>query len=405
MDKSDEIFDEILKSTPGAKRAAQGVIIEKDGVMLHLHAAYDKEETEELTHEEHFLIVCCNRDEILKLRKISSAEDYLLWLRAEAIADCPRACRVFRNRKNKIQNWSLTNYYSSNHDYHNDYIEHVRKGIKGKLPKVPAGMALINDANAMCIKSPHGNVVVVSEALEHFLYYMNLVFLGYELELDSADVSSALAIAVRIMIGSESLDFDLDTRGKLPGYIDKSLTEATYYQLLFTYGHEYAHHLLGHLSDSKLSYTSIKDICIKSDSKGKTSKYILNHKMEYEADLYAIKNIKSNNQLRSNLANAAFTMFIYFDIVDAVFQTMALRSNISHTHPKPIDRINKLRKQLNKKFGMTSEEISSWVKFAEKIKQILIKDWIPYRWDELEKYGSIYLPSYKSKILKDRIDF
>jgi hypothetical protein len=43
--------------------------------------------------------------------------------------------------------------------------------------------------------------------------------------------------------------------------------------------------------------------------------------------------------------------------------------------------------------------------FAEKIKHTLVTDFIPYHWDELEKYGSIYLPSYKPKIQKDRIDF
>ena len=73
-------------------------------------------------------------------------------------------------------------------------------------------MVFINEVNAMCAKSHFGNVIVVNEALSYFLYYMNLVFFGPNLGMKADDISAALTIAVRIMLGSEAMDLDLDPK-------------------------------------------------------------------------------------------------------------------------------------------------------------------------------------------------
>ena len=45
---------------------------------------------------------------------------------------------------------------------------------------------------------------------------MNLFQFGEHLDVKQEDINSAFILAIRIMFGKESLDFEIDTRGKLP---------------------------------------------------------------------------------------------------------------------------------------------------------------------------------------------
>ncbi len=45
---------------------------------------------------------------------------------------------------------------------------------------------------------------------------MNLFHLGRQYNLKSQDISNAFLIAVRTMLGTESLDFEFDNRGDIP---------------------------------------------------------------------------------------------------------------------------------------------------------------------------------------------
>lgn len=398
-------LDEIFNKIPTAQKVADGFILGEGDYRFHVFDTYSKEQTEGLDNQEFFYLAFCNREEVLKIRNQKSSSDYFLWLRAEAIADSPRAVRVFRKRAKNIKNWSLTKYYEDNFQYHRDYINKVAKNYKAKITAIPAGMAFIDEVNAMCIKSNFGNVVAVSEALSYFLYYMNIAFLGPLFGIADNDRSSALAIAIRTMLGSESLDFDLDPRGDLPVSIHETIKMYTTYQLIFTFGHEYSHHTLGHLSSAKLSNINMSDIIKESASNTSIQCYRYIHRKEYEADWYAIKNIKGNNEFKSALADSAFLMFIYFDILEHVYEFMSLRVGSSKTHPKPLDRLWKLRRRLNRKVGASREIIESNIEGANLLKNVLVSDWLPFHMDKIEIYGSIYLPSYKKEMLRDRIDF
>ncbi len=96
---------------------------------------------------------------------------------------------------------------------------------------------------------------------------------------------------------------------------------------------------------------------------------------------------------------------IYFDILDHVYQVLSLRQSVSLTHPKPLDRLWHLRKKLKDKIGASREIIESYLRAANTIKKVLSNEWIPYRIEQLERYGSVYLPSYRTKLLIDRVDF
>lgn len=405
IDLKNPDLDKIFKTIPGAQKAADGFIIGDEKAKFHVFGVLTEEQTEGLTTKETFYLPFCTKEEILRIRNQSSSSDYLLWLRAEAIADSPRAVRVFRKRAAEKKDWSLTKYYRDNFSYDKKYLEAAGKKFKSKTSNIPAGMAFVHDVNAMCIHTKFGNVIVANEALAFFLYYMNIVFFGRELGIDYSDISASLSIAIRIMMGSESLDFDIDSRGDLPPKIHKEIANYTEVQLIFIFGHEYAHHILGHLSSSSIKKYPLQTIMHTERSNIDIKAYSYEHKKEYSADLYAIKNIRNNNQFRSIMADSAFLMFIYFDILEHVLQYLALRDTISKTHPKPLDRLWHLRGKLKSKIGGSVDTIKSYLKFSDQIKNLLIKEWLPFRIDELERYGSIYLPSYKDKTLIDRIDF
>lgn len=164
-------------------------------------------------------------------------------------------------------------------------------------------------------------------------------------------------IGVRTMLGSESIDFDLDPRGTPPEYIDKFIKDLTHDQISFTFGHEYAHHLLNHLQKSQEKKLSLQDILHKSKSDNFVRSIAYKHKQEYEVDCFSIKNIKSNTAYKSRLLNAAFIMFSHFSVLNHAFEVMAKKGPYGSSHPDPIDRIWKLRRRINKKIGMPPEEI------------------------------------------------
>jgi len=401
----DSALDKAMKNVPNATKAADGWLIRGEGWTFHAFDKHSPEALEGLSHAESFYLPFCTRDEIYRMRDMRCASDHLLWLRAEAIADNPRFCRVFRSRVNKHANWSLTGWYAKNDLARIEYLNKISRNAKKKVEAIPAGMALLQEVNAMCCITEHGNYIAVSEALEHFLYYMNLAFYGETFGLDINDQITALIIGVRTMIGSESLDFDLDPRGTPPDWIDEPIKKLTFDQISFTFGHEYSHHLLNHLQQGKVNKKSLQDVFYIGESDKFFSSYAYKHKQEYEADLLSIKNIKSNAAYKSRLANAAFAMFAHFSVLNHAFEVMAIKKRHLSSHPDPIDRIWKLRRCLNRRIGMPVEEINNVLAKANFFKKLLAEKFIPLHFDELEMYGSYYLPSYKKKLLIDRVDF
>ncbi len=305
-------LDKIFEKVADARKVADGYLLGDENAQIHVFGVHTSEEIDGLYPNETFYLPFCNREEILKIRNQKTSIDYLLWLRAEAIADSPRAVRVFRKRAEGRKDWSLTKYYNHTYPYAKAYMSLAGKMFKEKVEKIPSGMAFIDEVNAMCIKSKFGNVIVVNEALSYFLYYMNIVFFGPDLGIKSDDTSAALVIAVRIMLGSEALDFDLDPRGTPPVGIHEKINAYTNMQLMFTFGHEYSHHTLNHLLISSEKEIRLDNFAHTERRYRKVKIYNYNHRKEYEADLQAIKNIKNNNHARTLLADSAFLLFIYF---------------------------------------------------------------------------------------------
>jgi len=402
----DDPFEGLLRM-PGAIKAARGVIIPLgDDISMHVTNVYRKTETEGLTPQEMLLLACCSRAEIIRLRELGNSHDYLLRLRANAIADSPRACRVFAARKKDRPRWTLSEYYRGKNSARNQYLRCLSAKQRHELRKIPAGMALVAEANAMCVGSLLGNVIVVSELLEHFFYFMNVAFFGKSLGVPSPDRGAALLIAARTMLGSEALDFDIDSRGTLNRHAERRVRRLVDDQMAFTFGHEYAHHLLGHVEAATHSPLHM----FESNAQGaggteySACRYV--HDIEHDADIGAITQICNGGDMMARVASAAMTLFVYLDLMHSSFELAPeIDRKISDSHPAPRDRISRLRASLGPELGLASAEIDGALEVSSQFKTWMAEQVVVQRPDLLSFYGSIYFPSQGPAMKRDRLDF
>lgn len=391
----------ILQQIPGSRRAANGVILKAgDGVALHLQGMLSKEETKGLSGDEIFFVAFCARSEILRLRTIRNSHDYLLRLRALAIVDAPRTVRVMRHRREVYESsgrpWALTHYYHSLDAFHKNYIEALPRNQAKKVKQLPSGLVPIVEANAACVASLVGEVVVVSESLSHFYYFMTIAVFGENFRVDWADRVNALCIAYRIMNHSEALDLDLDPRGVLPPHMEKEIQKIVAVQMQFTFGHEYAHYLCGHVSSATAQLPECQD-----------SAKIFTYNLEHEADYQAVKLLHQRPSAARQVAFGGMFAFIYLHLLNQLKAQYGLKAlPVSETHPSPFDRLWSLHRRLRSSSPMTDEDIDHSLRVCDQ----LVEAFSSYiagaqRSDLLTFYGSVYLPGYTDRIKIDRLDF
>jgi hypothetical protein len=328
-----------------------------------------------------------------------------------AIVDEPRAVIVMRRRRKEFTSkgakWSLTDYYRTKDFYHKSYLNRLCPSYRKRLINIPSGFAFVNEANAICMRSLLGEVVIVSECLENFYYFMTLAFMGGDLNIPTHDRLNALLIAFRIMNGAESLDFEIDPRGNLPIEIEEKIQGYVRSQMEFTYGHEYSHYLLGHLNNSNLKPMAMFDATDKSVI-GEFA--VHSHELEFQADLKAVQLVERNKSASLELAWGAFSVFVLLHFLIKAELNLGLRKfSVSTTHPSPIERVWSLQKRLGKKSPYSDQSLKASLDSADGLLDVFQKyianQQVTFRSDILSFYGSVYLPSYKKKMLRDRIDF
>lgn len=404
-------INELLRLIPGSRRAADGIIIDgEDGSFFHLTGMYSAEETKGLLDGEHFFLAFCSKNEIIRMRNLRTAHDSLLRYRAHAIVDEPRAVRTMRLRKASFEKngrlWSLSEFYHLMDGSRKAYISKVSKKNQNILKSLPAGMAFENEANAIYKKTFLGDFVVVSEALEKLFYFMNIGIRGAEFNIPIDDRVCALLIALRIMNGAESLDFDLDSRGDLPLIAHQAIQRLVQHQVEFTFGHEYAHYLLGHGSIQNVVAQDPGNNISVAPNQNYSKDVTYLHDQEYEADLHAIKFIDKDEDAQ-NIVIGAYNVFIFFSFLQEMGTFYSIRRfGVSNTHPEPYDRLWSLWTGLGRRATKTQAEIKSLIKEKDEIRNILCQCIQAYDPTSLlTNKGSIYLPNYKNKMKRDRIDF
>ena len=380
-----------------------------DEFIIHVTIVFHKSEVEGLASDSAFYYPICTYDEIKRIESVSSAEDYLLKIRADNIADHARLARIFLSRREaSITNWSLTSYYDS-YDF-DEYISRLPKDKAEICSSIVSGYVLSREPQGACINTAFGKVVVVSESLRHFLFYMNAHLMGVRNGLTYDDWSTCLFIAIRTMLLTETPDFDMDPRGDLPAKVEHHCNRVVDNQIQFVIGHEYAHALLGHFGPLA-STSAISELLYLKQDTSKDKIFTPRQEQEFDADAGSILHADYSDKECSSIMNDAVLFFLSLDVFYSVSDYINPPFNPSKTHPDPIDRLWAMRntvlqvRAVDRETLYSDKDVFDWIESLNSLKRHLVEEMLPYGIEHFEMYGSNYLPSFRNKELFDRFDF
>jgi hypothetical protein len=349
-----------------------------------------------------FYMSLCSHEEIERIFNVSSASDYLLKIRADATIDHVRIYRVFRQRMADAgENWRFNDYFDTSP--FKNYVEYLADEDYTAAQELTAGFVFCNKPNGQIEKTEFGNIITISESLRYFLYFMNLAILDHgDAEVPQDVRSAAIKIAIRTMLQSETLDFDLDPRGEIPKQVHDNTQYHTDRQLEFIVGHEFAHHFLGHLNDSNL----IEGTYLSAQELGeKTHKFFSYAQQdELDADISAIERPVYTPDMRADLVNRALFFFVYLHIYQGVKDQIMPSMGGAKSHPDPIDRFHHMYNHFKDSVELDEENLKSLLELSDIYKKSLVED-VALNFESYESYGSIYLAQWRGKVLIDRVDF
>lgn len=361
-----------------------------------------------IDHQKLFFRPICSNAEIERIFNVTDAKDHLLKLRAETIVDHMRLFRVYRNKalKNE-QNWTLEAAFADSH----------YKAVLAKLPKdaralcsvVTYGDIFSDDPNGMIFNTPYGPITTISESLKFFLKFSHLAILEFEEEVPMRIRVNALRIAIRIMLRKEAMDFYMDPRGVVPPRIATAIHAPIPLQLKFIAGHEFAHFIFGHMSESNLIDQPVFYALSSSENEYKSAKvYNTSQRNEFEADLQAILLPRYSDRQRKELLCAALLWFGCLELFHAARDVIFPQGSWCYqSHPTPRERYENLLANISSS-GLNSRHWSEFPSLIENLKGFLQND-ISLHFDDYEMYGSFYLDEpntqWRGRELIDRVDY
>lgn len=336
---------------------------------------------------------------VQRLLKPSSASDYLLRIKAEPLLDHPRLFRVALKRaKMRKTREVLHDEYAEDFK---EYLALLTEIRRLSSDDVPACYVLTRFYDAMCLQTDGGKVIVISEVLRYFLYFMtlgspDLIVLG---DIPADVQGSAQVIAARIMMLAETLDFDLDPRGRVPAEVDEKLRELVTWQMRFVIGHEYAHHGLGHLS----SETS--KICAFPSSNGDRhwESYRRSWDNEFEADLHAISDV-DDKVARARLVQGAVLFFLNILFHESLAEAFDPEFAAIDTHPPTSERLRRVVEQFGRIIGVDNDWMARGLRYQSARADALVEHFREHP-NLMNMYGSVYLGVWKGPELVDRVDY
>lgn len=387
-----------LKEIPGARRGANGIIVGDERGHFYITNVIKRDNG--LESYEDFFDQFCAKKEILRLRSIRNAHDYLLRIRANAVADSARLTRVMAARRKRYEAngrvWTLSAYYDTLNGPPKRYLERLPRKLRKAARTVPFGFTPTLEANAMCFKSVVGEIITVSEALRYFFYFMTICFHGGHYGFDYGDQIDAALIAVRTMIGSESQDFDIDPRAVLPPHVEASIQRDVDSMIEFTFGHEFSHLLLGHMTDAH------------DEAVGSEALKTYGHGLEFAADNHAVIAIVNDDLARRRICEAGYHVFLYLHLMELLSDAHEEipRFSVSKTHPPPLSRIDALHDSLAGRRVLSKVNIREMINQVRSLSEDISERIADQdRSDFLTFYGSIYLRALGGRIREDRVDF
>ena len=351
----------------------------------------------------------CNKEEIERIFNIQNASDYLLKLRADTIVDNMRLFRVYRNKAlTDPKNWSLEKSFDSKH--YDGFLRSISSEKRTTCSRITFGNIFSTDPNGLIFQTDYGPIITICDSLRFFLKFSHLALLGLHNNVPSHVRLNSLRIAIRVMLKTETLDFLMDPRGIIPADIEKAINAHIPLQLQFIAGHEFAHYICGHLSESKVS---TKPIYFAASSKFQDYKpstvYNNSQAQEIEADVHSILLPRLSKRKKRDLLGATLLWFGCLELYEAVCAVLCLTSPWDpQSHPTARDRFKNLLSEFSVQLQMDKSVWDRFQSMIDEYKEVLLKD-VAINTEGYEIYGSAYLDEpnteWRGKELKDRIDY
>lgn len=381
------------------------------GIGTSIPKEWEKLSKEEIVDRQDYFFIC-SREEVERIYSPNNSADILLKARADSILNNIRIRRVFSKRASLVEEdkWTLTDQF--NDSIFDDFTNSISPEYKKLLNEVQFGTLFTNRPNAYCIKTQFIPLIIFSEALYTYFYYLAICEARYWQgigEIINADTEKhALLIAIRTMFLTESFDFEIDPRGKPPEPLNGFIEGIVRQEMQFVIAHEYAHYLLKHLDERKLKDENFA-LDFTGDEKPETKHLILpfysvDQQQEFDADRLAIDILSGSSQSKGQVLLFALSALMKIRL----FETLAnyRRKQAESTHPASSNRCQELLKLA--KGIWDDEELATFNNLERLIKQYektLIES---FKRDQhvFTVYGSMYLRQWKKGKLKiDRLDF
>jgi len=306
-----------------------------------------------------------------------------------------------RQRRKLGKKYALASMFSLKH--YRDYKMTLPKADRRALDQVTYGDIFTSEANGIIFNSPFGRIVTISQSLRYFLQFSHLALLRFD-GVPEYVRFQALLIALRVMFQYESLDFDADPRGIIPPAILRRLLRLIPAQLEFIAGHEFAHHLLGHLSEQRLQ------LALSEDTKAVLPHYSLSEQEELDADLCAIMRPQVDDDRRTIMLNGVLiwlaALELYQHAVEVIRPSVPWRAK---SHPSARDRHSHLVRNIETKHVTAVRSISESAMSAVETFKPVLTEYLGLNIEHFETYGSMYLDapntSWRGPEMTDRVDY
>lgn len=349
----------------------------------------------------------CNKEDIDRILNINNADDYLLRLAADDIADNPRQLRTFIYYKRQAgRSWSLSDYLHS--ECFNIYRSYLTDEQKIVTDNIACGFSFTRDPNGYAAIGPYGQMIILSSSIKYFSKFTCLAIGEYDVDVPIDVRMNAMVIAVRVLMQTESLDFELDPRGIIPEALETKICAPYLMQTVFLAGHEYSHFLLGHVKESSKTECSCLDIKFKDkEDPTKSYSYNVDQEQEFEADLEAMK-IPMDDYEYSYYYNNVLMLFAGLTIYEAI-KEYASPSIGYQDHPSAKARYMRVLENARKPIDFDEKLYCETL--PERIDQIskALVEVYSINPDLFEVYGSLYLAppntEWRGKELIDREDY
>lgn len=347
----------------------------------------------------------CNEEEVKRIVNPQNAVDFLLQKRADIVADHMRYQRVYMNKARLNEHWSFEKSFADIH--YKSVLSKLSEEDKESCSVIVYGDMFSNDVNGYAWNDEKwGRFISLNESLQFYMKFCNLAILDFDEEVPIHVRVNAMRIAIRTMLKQEAMDFFMDPRGIVPEKIGRAMHAPVKYELQYIAGHEFAHHLCGHLHDKNICEKRMLTIAEKDYYQ---PVYSVRQREEFEADIQSILRPRYGEKEYAKLLQGALLWFVSLGLSEKAQGIINPASPFAvKTHPSAEDRYNYILESIKLPNDFNLKGIEQIKENAKVIGEILEQD-LAENYDVYDFYGSCYLDKpdseWRGKELVDRVDY